>query len=565
MGGQDVVLRNRYRLVRYVGSGAMGEVWRARDLVLGREVAVKLLHSGLMNSPRFSERFRDEARILASLKHHGVVTVHDFGESDDPRAAFLVMDLLDGRPLSELTDLGEPLGVVRTLSIVVQVLDALRAVHERGITHRDLKPANLMLGDGDKVIVTDFGVARAVGAARLTSHGMVMGTPQYSAPEQAGPGEVTASADLYAVGVIAYECLCGQPPFYAEDPESYVALHASAPVPDMPEGIPDAVRKLVLRALSKAPEDRFADAAEMADAVQAALVGLGADGVSRWRKGDGTADRASRTAPGRLAAVLRNRAQAGRGGTSVPKQRPWPTPSVSLGAEPGRRRVRAIVLTAAAVVLCVGVAAVLTTPQHHRARPSASGPPSLPASANSAPTAGGPLSTAPHPSRSPRPTHHGAAGGPAVGPGTEATGGPPTGGPATTDPATTGPTTPSTVPTRTPTTPAGGPYSITASVTCDSGKPVDDGLYVQADTGRGEATKVVSGGVTTWRRTLPKSEYYTMHIGCGTDANREWEPLMSDGTRGLHTEWVTGTYHAFACHDVQGAAGYGKCEERPGA
>ncbi len=558
MGGEDVVLRKRYQLVRCVGSGAMGEVWLARDLVLVREVAVKILNPDLMNSPRFSERFREEARILASLKHRGIVTVHDFGESDDPRAAFLVMDLLDGRPLSDVTAEGEPLGVVRTLSIVVQILDALHAAHQRRITHRDVKPANLMLGDGDKVTVTDFGVARSMGAARLTAHGMVMGTPQYSAPEQARPGEVTASADLYAVGVIAYECLCGQPPFYADDVESLVAMHASAPVPDMPGEVPDAVRKLVLRALSKSPEDRFADAAEMADAARAALVGLGADAVPRWGGGDDAAGRASVTAPGRAAAaVVRNGADVGRDGAAGPAKRLRPAPSTSSDAEPGRRRVRAIVLTAAAVALCVGAAAALAAAQHHEARPSAAGRPLLLAPGSSAPATGGTPSTGPDPSRSPHPTHHSAAGSPSVSPGAGA-------GP-TALPATTAPAVPPTAPTRAPTTPANSSYSITASITCDSGKPVVDGLWVQADAGAGTATKVVSGGVTTWRRTLPRSEYYTMHIGCGTDANRDWEPVLSDGSRGLHTEWVTGTYHAFACHDVQGASGYGKCEVRPGA
>ena len=212
MWGEGTVLAGRYQLRQRIGGGSMGDVWRALDTVLGREVAVKILLPALLDDAGFAARFHTEARVLAALSHPGIVSVFDYGEADDPRTAFLVMELITGRPLSDLLDESAPLSEATTLTVVAQTLEALQAAHDRGIVHRDVKPANLMLRSGS-VVVTDFGVARTADARRLTAADVVLGTAVYAAPEQARHTAVTAAADQYAVGVIAYECLTGTPPF----------------------------------------------------------------------------------------------------------------------------------------------------------------------------------------------------------------------------------------------------------------------------------------------------------------------------------------------------------------
>lgn len=263
MWGAQTVLADRYRLVQRIGSGSMGDVWRAEDTVLGREVAVKILLPALLHDTTFAERFRTEARILAALNHPGIVSIHDYGHTDDPRAAFLVMELIAGRPLTDLLDDEAPLPEPTTLTILAQTLEALQAAHDQGIVHRDVKPANLMLRDG-AVVVTDFGVARAAGGRRLTAADVVLGTAVYAAPEQSRGSEVTAAADLYAVGIIAYECLTAAPPFDGDTPLGIMMQHEREPVPPLPETVSPPVRELVERALAKDPADRFSSAREVA-------------------------------------------------------------------------------------------------------------------------------------------------------------------------------------------------------------------------------------------------------------------------------------------------------------
>ncbi|ACU77295.1 serine/threonine protein kinase [Catenulispora acidiphila DSM 44928] len=264
MWGEGTVLAGRYQLRQRIGGGSMGDVWRALDTVLGREVAVKILLPALLDDAGFAARFHTEARVLAALSHPGIVSVFDYGEADDPRTAFLVMELITGRPLSELLDESAPLSEVTTLTLVAQTLEALQAAHDRGIVHRDVKPANLMLRGGS-VVVTDFGVARTADARRLTAADVVLGTAVYAAPEQARHTAVTAAADQYAVGVIAYECLTGAPPFDSGTPLGIMMKHLQEPVPPLPDTISPAVRELVMRALAKDPAERFASAREMAE------------------------------------------------------------------------------------------------------------------------------------------------------------------------------------------------------------------------------------------------------------------------------------------------------------
>ncbi|MFD7989670.1 protein kinase, partial [Kitasatospora indigofera] len=279
MSGGGTVLGGRYRLVERIGGGGMGSVWRAEDEVLGRQVAVKVLHRALFEEGTFAARFKREAQLLAALRHPGIVDVHDYGEGEEEsgeRAAFIVMELVEGRPLNEVLADGGPMGAERALGLLASALDALEAAHRRGIVHRDLKPSNLMLRGDDRLTVTDFGIARALASSRITASHTVLGTALYMAPEQAEGAATTPASDLYSIGVVCYELLTGEPPFLGESVLEVALKHIRDPAPELPSGIPPAVRELVAKALAKRPEDRFADAAAMAAAARAAL----ADGAA---------------------------------------------------------------------------------------------------------------------------------------------------------------------------------------------------------------------------------------------------------------------------------------------
>ncbi|WP_406114290.1 protein kinase domain-containing protein [Kitasatospora purpeofusca] len=284
---RGTTLGDRYRLGEWLGGGSMGDVWLAEDQVLDRRVAVKILKPALLDEPGFAERFHDEARVMARLRHPGIVGVHDFGPGrtaeDVPSwgaptapptrpVAYLVMELITGEPLSTVLERRGPLTVLETLGLALEVLAALQAAHEAGIVHRDIKPANLMVRDGH-VVITDFGIARPGCDARLTVPGMVLGTAAYQAPEQASTGTVTASADLYALGVVLYECLTGRLPFEGGTALELILKHLTDPVPPLPADVPAAVRAVVEGAMAKDPALRWPDAAAMASAVRAALAG----------------------------------------------------------------------------------------------------------------------------------------------------------------------------------------------------------------------------------------------------------------------------------------------------
>ncbi|MGW9208200.1 protein kinase domain-containing protein [Embleya sp. NPDC055664] len=275
MWGRGTVLGDRYTLAERLGGGAMGEVWRADDGVLERPVAVKILLPALLEDARFAERFRREAKVLAALDHPGIVDVHDYGESgSEPRVAYIVMELVDGLPLDAVSAAAgaTTMPADRALGIVAQALDALHAAHRRDIVHRDVKPSNLMIGADDRVTVTDFGIAHSTTAGtRLTASHSVLGTARYIAPEQArGLGAVPAS-DQYAIGVVCYELLTGEPLFTGDAVFEVVLRHIREPAPELPAEFPEPVRAFVARALAKEPGDRFPDAAHMATAAREAI------------------------------------------------------------------------------------------------------------------------------------------------------------------------------------------------------------------------------------------------------------------------------------------------------
>ncbi|MEV5874329.1 protein kinase [Streptomyces sp. NPDC052101] len=272
-----MVLGGRYELAEKLGQGGMGTVHRGVDRRLRRTVAVKLLSSVLAHDPQSRARFRREAHAAAALNHPAVATIHDVGEEphpDGPRP-YLVMEYVQGATLAEVLREG-PLPVVDAVNAACAVLDALAHSHECGIVHRDIKPSNIMLTGPDTVKVLDFGIAKAFTetATRITGSGAAIGTPAYLSPEQINGSEIDHRADLYAMGCLLHELLTGQPPFRGESPFAIMHQHLFAtpePVTRIRPQIPPAVEAVILRALGKDPEERFADAGQMRAALADAL------------------------------------------------------------------------------------------------------------------------------------------------------------------------------------------------------------------------------------------------------------------------------------------------------
>jgi serine/threonine-protein kinase len=264
----DYLLAGRYRLTDRIAAGGMGEVWRAEDNLLNRAVAVKLLPTGRAGDEAFLARFRAEARYAASLSHPGIALVYDYGESAEFGGAYLVMELVNGEPLSAILARARRLSPDATLDIIGQAARALDAAHQAGIVHRDIKPGNLLVAAGGTTKITDFGIATAVAAAQashLTETGMVMGTAMYVSPEQATGAQVTDASDIYSLGVVAYECLAGHPPFTASEPLAIAFAHKHEPVPALPPDVPAPVSDLVYHMLAKTPEERPAGVRAVAD------------------------------------------------------------------------------------------------------------------------------------------------------------------------------------------------------------------------------------------------------------------------------------------------------------
>jgi eukaryotic-like serine/threonine-protein kinase len=279
---EGTTVAERYRLLELIGAGGMGEVWRATDLVLGRTVAIKMVLPSLDADPDFGRRFLAEARAMASVHHPGVVAIHDFGQTRDPDAgryrgtgwaAYIVMEFVAGESLSQLINRVGRLSPAMTMDLISQTGQALQAVHNHGIVHRDIKPANLIVRPDGTVALTDFGIAAGSNAIVATQPGTVLGTPSYLSPEQILGQPASARSDVYALGLVAYECLAGQKPFVAEQPFGAALQRVHRAAPPLPPDVPPPVAGVVSRALATDPAQRWPTAAEFALAADRAARG----------------------------------------------------------------------------------------------------------------------------------------------------------------------------------------------------------------------------------------------------------------------------------------------------
>jgi serine/threonine protein kinase, bacterial len=271
-----------YELIELLGRGGMGDVWRVRDTRRDRVVALKRLHAEFSDRPEFRLRFGREARVAAALSSPHVVPIHDFGEIDG--CAFLDMRLVEGGTLAEALEAApEGLPPERALEIVAQVAEALDCAHAAGLVHRDVKPANILLADpaqGVFCYLTDFGIAKIVdetAAERVTETGQVLGTSSYTAPELYLTGEATAATDVYALGCVLFEVLCGRRAFAATTALSAMHAHVFGPVPAAGAVRAElaAVDPVITRALAKDPAERYPSASDLARAARAAWEGTG--------------------------------------------------------------------------------------------------------------------------------------------------------------------------------------------------------------------------------------------------------------------------------------------------
>lgn len=267
-----VVLSDRYSLTTRLAYGGMGEVWRAHDRVLGRDVAVKLLRPSSSDEEEVIRRFRREALNTASLQHPNVVATFDWGEVDGN--AYLVMELVPGRTLSELVKAEGALDPERVRGVLVQAASALAAAHHAGIVHRDIKPGNILVTDEWMVKLADFGISRSADTTAVTMTGEVLGTPHYLSPEQAMGQPATGASDLYSLGVVAHELLTGVRTFERSTPIATALAQVNEPPGPLPDTVPEDLRHAIEKCLAKLPSERPASAralARLLGAVEEAL------------------------------------------------------------------------------------------------------------------------------------------------------------------------------------------------------------------------------------------------------------------------------------------------------
>ncbi|MBT2517122.1 serine/threonine-protein kinase [Streptomyces sp. ISL-90] len=373
----------RYELQSRIAIGGMGEVWQATDLVIGRQVAIKILKDEYLGDPGFLERFRAEARHAALVNHEGIANVFDYGEEDG--SAYLVMELVPGEALSTILEREHVLSTDKVLDIVAQTAAALQAAHAAGLVHRDIKPGNLLITPDGRVKITDFGIARIADQVPLTATGQVMGTVQYLSPEQASGHPASPTTDIYSLGIVAYEALAGRRPFTGESQVAIAMAQINETPPDLPVTVSEPVRNLVYACIAKNPADRPQSAAHLARAaialrrgdVQAAaaavpaVLGAGMTAATMLMPSQG-ATAATTVLPSAAAAGA-----AGAAGLGVPvdeepkkKRSPWTWPLIVLIA------LLAIVLIGTIIALALNNGGGGAVPSSTTSRPTSTVTPS---------------------------------------------------------------------------------------------------------------------------------------------------------------------------------------------
>jgi tRNA A-37 threonylcarbamoyl transferase component Bud32 len=347
------VFSGRYELNHLIARGGMAEVYRAHDRLLDRPVALKVLFPELSVDRSFVERFRREAQAAANLSHPNIVPVFDWGE--DTGTYFIVMEFVDGRPLSSILKTAGPLAADRTAEIAAPVAAALGYAHKHGVVHRDVKPGNVLITDDGQVKVTDFGIARAVNTEEsLTQTGAVMGTATYFSPEQAEGMGVDARTDIYSLGVVLFEMVTGRPPFLGDTPVAVASKHVRdhPPLPrELNPSIPPTFEAIILKAMDKNPDNRYATSEDLrADLLR---FNEGRDVLAAHE--DHTQSVAALGATGVMGSMAATQSVGAVGGTqSVPAQT-----GEYADAEPRRSRTRTYAIILAILLILLIVVGVL--------------------------------------------------------------------------------------------------------------------------------------------------------------------------------------------------------------
>lgn len=290
-------LGGRYEVISRVGGGGMAVVYKARDVLLNRHVAIKVLNESLANDSEFIRRFSREAQAAASLSHPNVVSVYDVGQ--EGHTHYIVMEYIEGPTLKEYIEQYSPLTAEEVVSIASQICDALAHAHDNQIVHRDIKPHNILLGYNGRAKVTDFGIARASTSSTITQAGSVMGSVHYFSPEQARGGVIGAKSDLYSLGVVMYEMVTGELPYDGDSAISIAMKHLQDPVPDPADlngEVSQPIRDIIMRVLEKDPDQRFASAREMKQTVDS-IFHYHHLNEPQWRNGRDQDDESTKSIP----------------------------------------------------------------------------------------------------------------------------------------------------------------------------------------------------------------------------------------------------------------------------